>query len=212
MRTLRADSTPVEFYNEGLVVFLYDEESADAIREASPTLLEGFGEADARDPALARVARDGLLVAFELEQDDEVAIELAIGSPLTEDEAGDAWLPAGRAFLALPSGSLRVEGYNNLRLSPDYDPEEPGRAVDVPPGRYAVSLYRLPPERDDQFDEPDPTSSCSPPPATPSPSRSPSPCCWVRDRLASSRTGWAGTSSATASSTVSPSSIRIVGV
>jgi len=53
MKTLRADSIPVEFYNEGLVVFLYDEENADAIRDAGPTLLEGFNEEIACDPARA---------------------------------------------------------------------------------------------------------------------------------------------------------------
>ena len=73
MKTLRADSIPVEFYNEGLVVFLYDERNADAIRDVGPPLLEGFNEEIARDPALA-CANDAVLDV--------------------EDAIVDGWIPA----------------------------------------------------------------------------------------------------------------------
>lgn len=143
----RAASFRVSFYNDGLVVFLYDEQSAGAIRDANPTLLEGFGEDDATDPVLARLARDGLLVAFELEQDDDIDLEVAVRAPLSKAQQGRTWLPAQRAKLVLPSGTLCIEGYNNLRLTADSPLDnEAGGAVVVPPGEYVVSLYRRPPE------------------------------------------------------------------
>jgi hypothetical protein len=109
--TRRSGPTLVEFSNEGLVVFLYDEASAEAIRAASPTLLEGFGDDDASDPALARLATDGLLVAFELAQDDPVRIELRVGRQLTEAERADRWLAGHmRSRTASSSGSPAFPG------------------------------------------------------------------------------------------------------
>ena len=143
MDLIREDSTHVEAYNEGLVVFLYDDAQTDMIREASPSILEGFGEQDVADPTLARLAAEGALVVFELEQDDELSIELAVGEPLTADElAGGRWCRTQRARLNLPSGVLCIEGYNNLQFDPDPMDEEPGARITVPPGYYAMSLYR----------------------------------------------------------------------
>lgn len=143
MNTIRKDSTAVQVYNEGLVVFVYDEANSDAIKAAGPNIIEYFS--DEPDDALQPLARDGLLVAYELEQDDELAIEVSVGSPLSPEELSRGrWLPVQRARLNAPSGRLRVEGYNNLRLSPDFDPaEDPGAVVDIPPGDYVLSLYRV---------------------------------------------------------------------
>lgn len=140
---IRKGSTAVNVYNDGLVVFLYDEANSEAIQKADPTLLEGFGEDDAKDPKLAGLASKGLLVAYELPQDDELSIEVSIGDPLTDEELKKGrWHTMRRAPIHLPSGKLCIEGYGNLRLSPDYDPdEEPGAVVDVPSGDYVLSLY-----------------------------------------------------------------------
>ena len=124
-------------------MFLYDEANGKAIQKADPSLLEAFGDEDAADPKLAELANKGLLVAYELEQDDELSIEISVGDPLSEEELKKGrWHTAQRAPIHLPSGKLRIEGYSNFRLSPDYDPdEEPGAVVDVPPGDYVLSLY-----------------------------------------------------------------------
>jgi hypothetical protein len=61
------------------------------------------------------------------------------------------WLPAQRAPLALPSGRLHVEGYNNLRLDPDDSAnDKPDDIVIVPPNDYVVSLYRRPLDHADE--------------------------------------------------------------
>ena len=143
MKMIRADSVHVEAYNEGLVVFLYDEAHTGRIRETAPDILEGFNYDIAADPKLAQLAADGVLVVFELEQDGELSIELAVGDPLTQEELGGGkWRTPQRARLHLPSGTLRIEGYNNLQFDPDPMDEEPAPRISVTPGDYVLTLHR----------------------------------------------------------------------
>lgn len=145
MNELPGDATRVAFPNSGLVLFVYDDANADAIRTANPSILEGFGEDDISDPALARLGAEGLLVVVELEQDDYVRLQLAVRDPLSDEERGDDWGPSDRAMISLPSGTLKIEGYDNLRIAPDvFEDAEPGGTVHVPPGRYALSFYWRP--------------------------------------------------------------------
>ena len=145
MKKIRKDSKAVNVYNDGLVVFLYDQANGKAIQKANPSLLEAFSDEDAADPKLAELANKGLLVAYELEQDDELSIEVSVGDPLSDEELNNGrWHTVQRAPIHLPSGKLHIEGYGNFRLSPDYDPEEePGAVVKVPSGDYVLSLYHL---------------------------------------------------------------------
>ncbi|NBD34011.1 MAG: hypothetical protein GVY17_13855 [Cyanobacteria bacterium] len=145
MPTIRPDSLTAEFYNDGLVIFLYDDQSQEAIKAVDPSILEGYGKSDV-NAELFEVAEKGLLVAYELLQDDELDLEVSIGDPLSDQERAvlNPRLPVQRAYLNLPSGKLAIEGYSNLRLSPDFDPdEEPGALLDVPPGEYIVSIYSV---------------------------------------------------------------------
>lgn len=143
MKLLRESSQPIEAYNDGLIVFLYDDANSTEIQAADPTILEGFGEEDAKDPQLAALAKSGTLVAFELEQDDELSIELAVGDPLSDEElANGHWLKPQQALLHLPSGDLRIEGYNNLQFDEFAEDEEPAPRVSIPAGDYQLTLYR----------------------------------------------------------------------
>ena len=145
MQTIRPDSLTAEFYNDGPVIFLYDDQSQEAIKAVDPSILEGHGKSDV-NAELFEVVEKGLLVAYELFQDDEIALEVSIGDPLSDQECAvlNPCLPVQRAYLNLPSGKLAIEGYSNLRLSPDFDPdEEPGALLDVPSGEYIVSLYSV---------------------------------------------------------------------
>ncbi|MBE9158848.1 hypothetical protein IQ265_18695 [Nodosilinea sp. LEGE 06152] len=145
MKTVRPDSQTAQFYNDGLVIFLYYNQSQAAIKAVSPSILGGYGNSDI-NAELFEVTEKGLLVAHELRQDDEIALEVAIGNPLSEQErkAVEIYPPVQRAYLNLPSGKLAIEGYGNLRLSPDFDPnEEPGALLDVPPGEYIVSIHNI---------------------------------------------------------------------
>ena len=144
MKRIRHTSTPIESYNEGLVVFLYDDAHTDRIQQVGPSILEGFGEDDATDPKLAELATAGVLVVFELQGDGSLSIELSVGEPLTAVEMAEGgWsLPVQGARLFLPSGSLRIECYNNLQFDPYTEDGEDGEIVSIEPGDYAVSLYR----------------------------------------------------------------------
>ena len=143
MKLIRDHSVSVESYNEGLVVFLYDESVTDRIQETGPSILEGFGEDDASDPSLLGLAEAGDLVVFELQGDGELSIEVAVGQPLapTEVDQGRWHLPVLRARLRLPSGRLRIECYNNLQFDPYTEEGEEGVIAEVPPGDYGLSLY-----------------------------------------------------------------------
>lgn len=155
MKTVRPDSLTAQFYNDGLVIFLYDDQSQAAIKAINPSILEGYGNSDINSE-LFEVAKQGLLVAYELRQDDEMALEVSIGNPLSEQERKtvDVYSHVQRAYLNLPSGNLAIEGYGNLRLSPDFDPnEEPGALLDVPPGEYIVSIYSIVGRTDEEIKE-----------------------------------------------------------
>src|SRR5690554_5548585 len=98
--TIRPSATRLRVYNEGLCVYLHDEGAGDELRNmmqsksfrgVSPekTFFENlsvraFGQA---------VARKGLALAYTLEQDDEVEVEVVAGAALTESELSVArWL------------------------------------------------------------------------------------------------------------------------
>lgn len=155
MKTFRPDSLTAQFYNDGLVIFLYDDQNQAAIKAINPSILDGYGSSDI-NAELFEAAEKGLLVVYELIQDDGMALEVAIGDPLSEQERKDFGIDPDvqRAYLNLPSGKLAIEGYNNLRLSPDFDPnEEPGALLDVPPGEYIVSIYNGIEFTEEEFEE-----------------------------------------------------------
>lgn len=141
LRNLRADSRRFSVYNDGPWAFLYDasfEAELEAMK-ASEVLVGARVDADV---AAAIRARD-LLVAYELQQDDPIDAELAVGDPLTTEEKIDLpYLPPRQARLHLPSGRLRLESLNTLSI--DDDPtDEPNFEVEVGPGLYLVRFESL---------------------------------------------------------------------
>lgn len=144
MIPLRSDSTLVDFYNDGLLIFLYDEANLELLTSADTDVFDE-GMPEEPDEVFASLARDGTIVAFELEQDDMPALEVAVGPPLDEAElARGRWWPAQQAPISLPSGTLVIESYNNLRISSDFDDsEEPGARIELLPGDYLLTLYRI---------------------------------------------------------------------
>jgi hypothetical protein len=140
----RSDSQYLVASNEGHVIFLYDEANAQALRELSPALLGGFDGTDGRDDAaMVEAARRGLLLAYQLQGDTELRVELSLGAPLSEAERqGRPWRWVQQGFLHAPSGELALEGYDSLRLGEE-EPMSEGARAKVAPGDYEVTVHWL---------------------------------------------------------------------
>lgn len=156
MKPYRDGSALTESYNSGLVVFLYDESYMEAINEASPKILEYFDDVSHEDPALKKLAEEGVLAVYTLAQDDELAVEVSVGPPLTGEELKGfpSDLPPATTLIKLPTGRLCIEGYDSLRVGPEAEYiEEEGSVVEVPPGEYTLTVYREDPFYGDDDDE-----------------------------------------------------------
>jgi hypothetical protein len=153
---IRKGATPVHVYNEGVVVFLYDQMNEEEIRDADPQVIWGMGPKTLADPALQTLLASGTLLFYGLQGDGGVDLEVVVGSPLTDKElAGGKWFPPETGYLSLPSGRLCVHSYNTLPMGDnDDDPTDKGGVVEVPAGTYQVALYRKNwDEMDEVFDE-----------------------------------------------------------
>ena len=94
-------------------------------------------------PLLA-LGEKGLLVVFELYQDDELQAEVSLGPPVDQSE-GFPWSKPGEAFLSLPSGTLCIESMDCLRIGTE-EPTDEGARLALLPGDYVVSLQCLFPD------------------------------------------------------------------
>ncbi len=141
---IRQGATPVHIYNEGLVVFLYDEAQEARIIDADPEIIWGAGAEALEDPATQELLASGELLIYGLYGDGGVDLEVVAGAPLTEKELScGQWYPPETGYLSLPSGRLCVHSYNTLPMGDnDDDPPDEGAVVEVPPGTYRVTLYR----------------------------------------------------------------------
>lgn len=136
---MRGGGTTLIIPNSGLEVWLYDDSNREMIRNAD-SQDPGFG---GMPPRFEELTRQGIVVGYSLRQDDYLHVAVFAGPPLTEDELSVArWLDPQRAFLRLPSGRLCVESNDASRIGPE-EPTEAGGVVELPPGDYAVTLYRI---------------------------------------------------------------------
>jgi len=136
---VREGGTLLSLYNSGNEVWLYDDANADAIR-ASGGL--NFLNGSATEP-FESLTKRGLVVGYALEQDDELEIAVYVGDPLTDAELSvSRWLEPQTAFLRVPSGRLCVEPNDSLRVGAE-TPTDTGGLVEVPPGDYRMTLYRV---------------------------------------------------------------------
>jgi hypothetical protein len=146
VRRIRKDAHQVSIYNSGGTIFLYDDANSQVIKEANPSLLMGYygiPEKDVDTPLLA-LGEKGLLVVFELRQDDELQAEVSLGPPV-DQEKGIPWSKPREAFLSLPSGTLCIESMDCLRIGTE-EPTDEGARLALPPGDYVVSLQGLSPD------------------------------------------------------------------
>jgi hypothetical protein len=133
----RDNGKRVSVYNEGLTVFLYDESNLETVRKGWDTSwYEG-----AESPTLMALARTGTLVMYELYQDDPIDVEIAVGEPLTAEEKKPAkWTKLNRALIDLPTGKMCIETGATFPYGED---SETGAIVELPPGKYELTLHRV---------------------------------------------------------------------
>jgi hypothetical protein len=141
---VRAGSTPVHIYNDGLAVFLFDVSNQGRIRDANPQAIWGIGPDTFADETTQALVRAGDWVLYGMLGDGGVDLEVVVGAPLSESELdGLAWHPPQRTLIRLPSGGLCVHSFNSLPMGDnDDEPEDEGAVVAVPPGEYVLTLHR----------------------------------------------------------------------
>lgn len=141
--SVRAGALSASCFNSGMEVWLYDEANLKELKESGviDTLLED-GEEEFQKK-MKPILKKGMLVAYGMEGDGGVDIDIFVGEPLSKKELSSAyWLKPQKAFLNLPSGKLCVESNDCLRLSSE-EATDKGAIVKVPPGNYLLTLYRL---------------------------------------------------------------------
>lgn len=141
--TPRSGSMRASCFNSGLEVWLYDEASIGEI-EKSKAFDGIYGDDDFEEfeKRIKPLLKKGLIVAYGMEGDGAVDIDLIIGEPLTKKELATArWLKPQKAFLSLPSGKLRLESNDCIHFSEDAT--DPGAVLHVPAGDYLLTLYRI---------------------------------------------------------------------
>lgn len=137
----------VRAYNDGLVVYLYDDSQIGIWRRLSEREQARRYTRSVKEFA-ARFA-PGDLLAYELPQDDSICLDVAVRPPLTDGETARLCLRESlTGLLSLPTGRLCVECANNVRFDPDHveaemDEDERGTLIEVPPRDYRVWLYHV---------------------------------------------------------------------
>jgi len=141
---IRKGAAPVHIYNEGFVVFLYDEANEERIRDADPQIIWGADPEAFEEPATRELLASGALLFYGLDGDGGVDVEVVVGAPLTKEELSSVkWYPPQTGYLSLPSGRLCIHSYNTLPMGDNEDdPLDEGAVVEVPAGTYRVTLYR----------------------------------------------------------------------
>jgi hypothetical protein len=140
-RALRPDARYAEVFNSGMEVWLYDAAHRKALKDSGA--FETELETAQLEKRMIEFAGQGLIMAYQLMQDDSLSIAVAVGEPLSQKELSAArWLEPQKAFLRLPSGRLVVESNDALTIRSE-DPTDKGAELAVPAGDYLVTLYRV---------------------------------------------------------------------
>lgn len=144
--SIRSGSKRLSIDNESLIVFLYDESHSATLAESGADFESGYAETDSEtEPALKKLAKNSVLFAYELRQDDAVELEVIVGQPLSRSELSQGlWMKPQRGHLILPTGKLRIDTGLTLPMnqSGEQPDEEPGRVM-LSPGIWMCTLYRL---------------------------------------------------------------------
>ncbi|GMW03096.1 MAG: hypothetical protein AMXMBFR84_42320 [Candidatus Hydrogenedentota bacterium] len=168
--TIRRGTQRVCVYNDGFHVYLYDPAHGPDILKANPrSVLETCNVEPLKDKSLKKLAESGMLVVYELIQDDELVVDVVVGPPLTKSElkkSGVKWIKPSQALLHNTSGRLRIDSSNTFRLTqwaqdhakayerkhgkPPSDDNlkafgltDTSGEIAIPPGDYVLTLHRV---------------------------------------------------------------------
>jgi hypothetical protein len=108
-----------------------------------------FSEVEASDPRWTGAMAQGVLLPFELVQDDAFIVRVVVEEPLNAEEETE-WVGRTRHRLQLPEGRLVVVGGGSDFLYGE-DVDEVKRTLKVPPGTYDAHLYTYLPGRNGFF-------------------------------------------------------------
>lgn len=151
---IRENSTVVDIYNDGTIVYLYDEGHRDRLHTMNaPTLVTGVDEREDADVLRIQVVEEKLMAAYELLEDHGLLVEVSVGKALSaREKKGRKWMRVQKTLIDLPSGRLRVESANSCSIQAG-KPNDEGATVNIAPGEYLLSLFRVDPDEDDDEDE-----------------------------------------------------------
>ena len=143
-------SCRVSIVNGGLIVFVYDVGYAATIAKSGAAILEGYEPSVVSEAEFVKLGRQGMLLAYELSQDDDIELDVIVSAALTNKQRKDvdSFEATELAWLHSPTGHLQIDGYNTLRAGPDIAREQGGN-LRVSPSHYSVCLYRSPGEGTD---------------------------------------------------------------
>ena len=133
---IRGGAQVASVANEGKLVFIYDEADESGIKASGHPILSSF---DGSRPKKTGALRSRLIV-YELAQPAEVKVEVVVGELLSDAElALGNWYPPQVGHLTVTAGRLWVHSYGSLPMAGG---EGTGACFDVPPGDYALTLFR----------------------------------------------------------------------
>jgi len=131
-------------YNDGHWCFAYDRAHIPRLSELKAyEALIGFSASIEAEKLLMQLGDEGLALAWQLDHDGGVVVDVVVGKKITSGQKGKAqWLKPQGSYLSIPSGRLRIETLNSLSFGPDEKTGE-GCEIEISPGDYDVTLNRV---------------------------------------------------------------------
>lgn len=136
---IRDGERRISLVNSGRRVWLFDDSHRELIQR-SGAMYFGAPGADVRFRA---VAKDGLLLGYDIDREEDLDLSVMVGPPLRDQELEHGrWFEPQHGWLRLPSGVFCINSDDTV-LAEIWRAGESGVRIDVSPGNYLVSVYRI---------------------------------------------------------------------
>ncbi len=124
---------PVKLYaeNDGYYIYIYDKANEKIVEPLVTRDWDNDPFHTASPEQKEEIRENGLIVSFEMQQDDDIHARIYCGPPLTEEEIKKIKIDCyGQRYINLPTGKICMGEW----------PMRAGKAK-VPPGEYTLTLY-----------------------------------------------------------------------